>query len=34
MDSDGDRIPDVHENLFVSGLTSSPDNRDVAMKGI
>ena len=34
-DSDGDRIPDVHENLFSEWINfSSPDNRDVAMKGM
>ena len=34
-DSDGDKIPDVHENLFSDWINfSSPDNRAVAMKGL
>ena len=34
-DSDGDNIPDVHENLFSDWINfSSPDNRAVAMKGM
>ena len=34
-DSDGDNIPDVHENLFSEWINfSSPDNRDVVMKGM
>ena len=34
-DSDGDKIPDVHENLFSEWINfSSPDNRAVIMKGM
>ena len=34
-DSDGDKIPDVHENLFSEWINfSSPDNRPVFMKGL
>ena len=34
-DSDGDNIPDVHENLFSEWINfSSPDNRAVVMKGM
>ena len=34
-DSDGDNIPDVHENLFSEWINfSSPDNRPVFMKGL
>ena len=34
-DSDGDKIPDVHENLFSEWINfSSPDNRAVVMKGL
>ena len=34
-DSDGDSIPDVHENLFSDWINfSSPDNRAVVMKGM
>ena len=34
-DSDGDNIPDVHENLFSEWINfSSPDDRAVVMKGL
>ena len=34
-DSDGDKIPDVHENLFSEWINfTSPDNRAVVMKGL
>ena len=34
-DSDGDKIPDVHENLFSEWINfTSPDNRAVVMKGM
>ena len=34
-DSDGDKIPDVHENLFSEWINfSSTDNRAVVMKGL
>ena len=34
-DSDGDKIPDVHENLFSEWINfSSPDDRAVVMKGL